>query len=311
VIAFGPGSSVTSGVGQLFAMSVQLRFFLRLATQRKLLGLSGLLFGLLAVSASAETEAESIIARFVETQSAKAEMAFIRMQTLVDGVRQDERRFLAVYQELEDGSAGYLIRLVRPKDVQGVSILATTQADGTVEQSIFLPAVGTMRPLKSGAQAGAFLGSDFSYEDLLREVPGSQSYEVRPSVFLRGAQCHVVRATPRLPGGQYGFRDLHIDEESSRLMRIDYFGTDGKRVKQLDCFDYESPQIFGNSQRPHRTVMTNEAAGTSTIFTVIVGRMGEILAPETFTPEFIENWTEAEVEEFMFQLSFDLMGPTP
>jgi hypothetical protein len=264
-----------------------------------------------SVHAAPEADAEAIIERFRATQSAESEMAFIRMQTLLRGERVDERRFLAVYQENEDGSSDYLIRLVRPEDVEGVSVLADVDRDGAIDQSIFLPTVGKMRPLRGGAEAGAFLGSDFSYEDLLEEIPGTQNYVKREDAFVQGAPCYVVRATPRNEDSQYGFRDLYIDQETSHLLRIDYYDRNAALIKQLNCYDYASTEVFGNSNRPHRTVMTNARKGTATIFTVIVGRIGQPVAPETFTPDFIENWTSEAVEEFMFQLSFEVEGGTP
>ena len=271
------------------------------------------LFGIVGAvnMAPASSDADAIIHRFVQTQSSSAEMAFIRMQTLVKGERVDERRFLAVYQENDDGSADYMIRLVRPADVQGVSVVSAVDADGAISQSIFLPAVGKMRPLQGGAQAVPFLGSDFSYEDLLKEIPGTQTYAKREDAFVQGAPCQVVRATPLEENSQYGFRDLYLDQETSHLLRIDYYDENAELIKQLNCYGYQSPEIFGNSNRPHRTVMTNASKGTATVFTVIVGRLDERVPSEMFSADFIENWTPEAVEEFMFRLSFKVEGSTP
>ena len=255
-----------------------------------------------------EKSAEAIVEEFIQAQAAKSEMAFIRMQTLHRGERVDERRFLALYEEGADAATHYLVRLVRPEDVAGVTVLASVSPQGAFQQSIYLPSIGRTRPLTGSAQAAPFLGSDFSYADLVNEIPGTQNYERRDDQFVMGAACHVVRATPTTEDSPYGFRDLYIEEETARLYRVEYYNHDGELIKMLNCFDYGSPKIFGNTKRPHRAVMTNAKAGTSTIFTVIVGRLGDDFDDALFTPGFVEAWTPEAVEEFMFQYHFEVTG---
>jgi hypothetical protein len=254
--------------------------------------------------------AEEIVGRFIDAQSASSEMAFIRMEVLRAGERTDERRLLAVYEKGPGESLRSLIRVVRPEEVEGVTVLAVSDAEGVSEQSIYLPSIGRTRPLAGEAHAAPFLGSDFTYADLLDEIPGRQHYARRKDAFAMGAPCFVIRATPREEGAPYGHRDLYIEQKTFRLYRIDYYDQEGGLIKSLNCYDYESPRIFGDTTRPHRAVMSNAQAGTSTIFTVIAGRIGDDFDDAYFTPRFIENWTAEAVEEFLFQFTFEITGPS-
>lgn len=266
--------------------------------------------GVSPVSADAteELNATDIVTRFVAAQSVETEMVFIRMDVLQKGELVDERRLLALYEKGPAANIRSMVRVVRPKEVEGVTLLALVDAGGNAKQSIYLPMIGRTRTLAGEANAAPFLGSDFSYEDLLNEIPGRQNYTRREDAAALGAPCFVIRAHPISEDAVYGFRDLYIEKKSFRLYRIDYYDRDSTLIKTLKCYDYDSPQIFGNTSRPYRTVMSNAKTGSSTVFTVIVGRMGDDFDDAFFTPEFVESWSSDAVEDFMFQLNIVITG---
>lgn len=250
-------------------------------------------------------QARSIVKGFIEKQRVESEMAFIRMDMIVDGERVSQRRMLALYKHQEDGSSDYILRLIRPADVEGVTVRARVEPGKEPTYSLYLPSIGKSRPLRDANQAAPFLGSDFSFSDLVREIPGSQVYSVQSSAFIQGAECHVVRATPVDGTGPYAYRDLYIGKEDFRLYQTDYYDKNGSLFKVLALYGYDSGEIAGNSTRPYRSVMTTMEARTSTVFIVIVGRINEPFENIEFSDSFIENWTKAEVDDFMFSLEMN------
>lgn len=255
---------------------------------------------------ASEDEARSIVERFIAKQRVDSEMAFIRMDMMADGKRVSQRRMLALYKHQEDGSTDYILRLIRPEDVEGVTVLAQVKPEKKPTYSLYLPAIGKSRPLQDASQAAPFLGSDFSFADLVREIPGSQVYTLQPRAFIQGTDCQVVRATPIDGAGPYAFRDLYISEENSRLYQTDYYDKEGKLFKVLALYGYESGEIVGNSTRPYRSVMTTLKNDTITVFTVITGRINDPFETIEFSDSFIENWTESAVDDFMFSLELTL-----
>lgn len=259
-----------------------------------------------ASAEAAPTTADEVIERYVGKKKVQSEMAFIKMQTVAPGRKPEIKQFLALYHTNEERT-GFLVRLIRPTEVEGVSVLVIDDDQGDVRQWLYLPTVGMVRPLTGSARSQPFLGSDFSYEDLAREIPGTQEYEMQEGRWTHGADCFVVRATPRDPGSSsYAYRDLVIDKENYNLYQIDYYNDAGDLVKVLSAFDYDSPEIAGQSTRPRRAVMIDQIKKTSTIFTVIVGRIDESIRAEMFTPEFVRSWSPEDVQDFMFQLTFDV-----
>jgi hypothetical protein len=254
------------------------------------------------------TDGKAIIKQFLEVQTPSSEMALVRMQRMYNGERRDDRRFLTLYQKEADNYNRYLLRVIRPKEAQGVTFLAVFDPEGQSTQSIYLPSIGKSRPLIAAAQATPFLGSDFNYVDLINEIPGTQKYSRLDDVTIRKMNCYAIRALPREEGGPYLHRDLFIEKETYRLVRIDYYDVAGKPLKTLNAYDYDPTLIHGNSKRPHRLVMTHATKATETIFTVIVGRVGEKFDSKMFTPAFVEAWSEEEINDFMFQFELRVVG---
>lgn len=265
------------------------------------------LAGAQIADAEPDLDGSAIIDRYLETQDVRSEMAFIKMVSVAADNSRSEHRFLAVQKQDPDGGRGYLLRLIRPEDVEGVTVLAKEDGDGKVSQWLYLPEIGRSRKLSTEAQNTAFLGSDFSYRDLLREVPMANEYERLDDQFALGERCFVVRAVEKERENQgYAFRDLYISQETSQLLQVDFYDLEGRIIKSLAAYDYDSPRIAGDSTRPQRAVMTTEGANTQTIFTVIEGRINEAIDSNIFDPEFVENWEEDEVDDFIFQLGFTI-----
>jgi hypothetical protein len=245
----------------------------------------------------------AILANYVATQDADSEIAYIKMTVSEPGVPKREHRFLTVYRKRPDGRRDYLLRMVSPKDVAGVSVLALEDAKGVIEQYFYLPAAGKARRLTGQAKTGALLGSNFTFEDLVREIPSAHSYERLPDTMLRSTPCYMVRATEN-PGGSsaYAYRELVIAKDTFDLMRVDFFDKNKRKLtKTLTAYDYRSSAVKGATRRPRSAVMQVIGKEQWTDFTVIEGRVGEKLPDDLFTPQRIETWTEPDVEEFIFR----------
>ncbi|HYV19841.1 MAG TPA: outer membrane lipoprotein-sorting protein [Verrucomicrobiae bacterium] len=252
---------------------------------------------------------QAIVERYLKTQDVPSEMAFIAMVVSRPGAPPKEYRFLAVHRKRTDGGRDAFLRVVRPKDVQGVSLMVVEPPAGAAQVSLFLPEVGKVRPLAGGSLSGAFLGSDFTFEDLRRELPDIHDYERLEDATVRDVPCFKVRAREKAEGSSaYGWRDLLIGRDTSDLLRVDFYRRDGRLAKSLNAFDYRSAEVKGETRRPRRAVMRAVSGDAWTDFTVIEGRVGETIPDELFTARRQETWTPAQVEEFIFRLGMVVDG---
>lgn len=260
----------------------------------------------LPLSAEEEPDGEAIIRKMLETKKADSELLFVKMVVEAGAAPREEHRFVGVYRTGEDGKKAYFIRMLRPQDVEGVTVLAQDDGAGTVDHWFYLPSVGKMRKLGEGTRSAAFLGSDFTYEDLLEEVPAWYAYERLEDADAEGARCYVVRAREDREEklSAYAYRDIFIDQKHYHVLKVNYHGPNGRRVKTLLASGWDEEAVKGEAVRPRKAVMKNYAKGSFTEFLLLEGRLNETFKDEIFTPAFQEKWKPTEVEEFIFQYGF-------
>ncbi len=250
-----------------------------------------------------------IIDGYLWAQEVLSEMAYMKMTVIgADGKIDDEKRLLGVFRFNEDGSTNYMVRLLAPEDVRGVTVLTHQPLNAQMaKQYLYLPSVGKTRELTPTTKSRPFLNSDYSLEDLQRELPSAHTYERLDDDMVDGTPCFVVRAveTDKAAGSAYNFRDLYIDRATYDLLKVAYHGRDDKLVKTLYLFEYRSPEVKGITKRPYRAVMES-VSGSSTVFTMLEARIDEGIEAEVFRPESIENWTEDAVDAFIYDKGLSL-----
>lgn len=176
------------------------------------------------------------------------------------------------------------------------------------DQYLYLPAVGKARRLSSSAKSEPFLGSDFTIKDLLREAPDTQKYLRLSDSVSQDKSCFVVRAYEKeSENAIYAYRDLYVTKDSFDLIQIDYYDLNEIMIKNFFAVDYRSDEVKGQTTRPRKAIMADRKTESTTTFTVIESRLNEPMPVEMFTPGFVEAWTPAEVDEFIFKLGFSVV----
>ena len=180
------------------------------------------------------------------------------------------------------------------------------KGNGAIDQYIFLPDIGQVTKISGDSKSGYFLGSDFTFEDLLREIPGNFKYERKGDTVIHGAECYTIRAFPTdgSAGSYYSYREFFIKKETFMLHQIEFYGPGDKLLKVLEAFEYNSSAVKGETVRPRHAVMTNMEKNSVTIFNVVESRLNLELDADLFTPKAIKNWTAEEVRDLIFDYGF-------
>jgi len=250
---------------------------------------------------------ELIVNKLLDYQSPESEVAFISMKIMKPGVPTKEYRLLYVYKNDSDRDR-YLLRIIRPKPVQNVTVLANEMGDESFEQFVYLPGVGQTTRLKNGSGAQPFMNSDFTYDDLIQEIPSRQLYTRLQDSVVMEKPCFTVMAKDAVgeENRSYHHRRLYIEKGSFNLMQTEFFSDSDTIMKTLYTYNYDSPDMAGPTTRPQKALMSNHEVRTSTTFTVIEARLNEDIDTDLFTPEAIETWSDDAIEEFIFQMEFSL-----
>lgn len=89
-----------------------------------------------------------------------------------------------------------LIKFLSPADVKGTSNLMIEHSDGDDDIWIYLPALKKVRRLVSSNKSDSFVGSDFSYGDIMGYKVQDFEHKLLGSEKTDGMDCYVIESTP-------------------------------------------------------------------------------------------------------------------
>jgi len=185
-----------------------------------------------------------------------------------DGNR--ETRLARRYSRVEDdGTAKFLLIFTAPREVSGVSLLATRDVAGGVHKAVYLPAFGkSLIESATGGTGENFLGTDFSIEDLTGEVLDEYRYLRRRNTRLDGVEYCVVDVYGRStdPVTARALRRHYILKDNLFLVRTDYFDNLGRLYKQLTRHDLQ--RVDRNMWRANMILMQNRAESHQTLIKI-------------------------------------------
>ncbi len=254
--------------------------------------------------------AEEIMSKHSLKNTLDSEVEFVTIVTEDSEGNTERHAILFCTQKNKEGFHDYLIRVVSPAKFDGVGLLARQQKEGEVERYFYLPALGKVKRVTGGGSGGSqnFLGSNFTYEDLMKESPDQYKYKRMPNSTLDGASCYVIRAENSDKGGDkastYAYREIHISKSDFNLLKIDFVPPDtDKPAKTLRAYDYNSTKVDGPTMRPLRAEMRDHVANSVSWLTVIRSRFNEKMDPILFTPEGLAAWNKEQKETLLASLN--------
>jgi hypothetical protein len=156
-----------------------------------------------------------------------------------------------------------LIVFDEPRDIKGTALLSYTRILEPDDQWLFLPALKRVKRISSGNKSGSFVGSEFAYEDITGQEFEKYTYKWLLDEPCDLLECFVVERRPRYANSGYSKLVTWYDTDEYRIMRVDYFGLDGDRLKTLSLDDYR--QYEDRFWRPHELTMDSFLTGKSTI----------------------------------------------
>lgn len=168
-----------------------------------LMGIGCLAVGPLAATSSLtatppETSGSEIMVK-VNARPQPRDMSAILNMTLINAQGSTRNRVLQQYQADFGGIEKKMMFFLEPADVRGTAFMnwSYDRADRPDDQWLFLPALKKVKRISSEGRGDAFMGSDFSYEDLSVRQPSLDNHTLLRSETLEGTECFVVESIPK------------------------------------------------------------------------------------------------------------------
>ena len=186
-----------------------------------------------------------------------------------------------------------MIRFLFPADVERTGYLQIQHHEGDDDMWIYLPALKKVRRLVANNKRDSFVGSDFSYGDLLLPTVDTYRHSLVRREVLDGEPCFVIESVPATEQimKYYGYSKTVSWIRLSNFMekKVDYYDAAGRflkthmvpEVKEVDRVNHKWWALrreVVNHQTGHRTVLVYTALDSS-----------QTLQDEFFTPRFLER----------------------
>jgi len=130
-----------------------------------------------------------------------------------------------------------MIRFLEPGDVEGTGYLQVQHYDGDDDMWIYLPALKKVRRLVANNKRDSFVGSDFSYGDILVPVVDTYKHTVVKSEVLDGEDCWVIESVPASEQIKkdygYGKKTGWIRKSNFMEKKVEFLDTAGRPLKTM------------------------------------------------------------------------------
>ncbi|MDF1883011.1 outer membrane lipoprotein-sorting protein [Sulfurimonas sp. SAG-AH-194-C21] len=157
--------------------------------------------------------------------------------TLINAAGQKKVRTMKM-QVLEGKSEDKsLMEFVTPADVKGTKFLSYEHVQKDDDQWLYLPALKRVKRIASKNKSGAFMGSEFSYEDLSAFNVKKYIYEEGQAPLKNGLFVIVSKPVSKYSG--YTKLLSYIDEKTFLVKKIEYFDRKKELLKTAVFEDYK------------------------------------------------------------------------
>lgn len=246
--------------------------------------LSSLLFvALTALPAAAAPSGKEIIEKVLAQPSPGQAKVEITMTVSDGGVRK-----LTSYVKKIDGKTNSVVKFQEPADYRGAGILVIEKSGGEMERWIRFNGQKRARRLPAGSQSGAFLNTDFSYEDLDgRKDVDKDDHKLLREEKLAGADCYVVETTPAADSGSAYKRVVQwVRKDSYVPVQIEFYAAGADPVKRLVVEELKQIDGYWVSTK---STMSTLAKKTATKLEVNKTDFKSTIGDDTFTQKFLQE----------------------
>ncbi|GAB6067202.1 outer membrane lipoprotein-sorting protein [Methylothermus subterraneus] len=183
----------------------------------------------------------------------------------------------------EDGDQSLLV-FDQPLDVKDTQFLSLSHKQGDDDQWLYLPALKRVKRIAAANKGGAFMGSEFSYEDMgapeiekyTYKYLGEESYQTRPSF--------VIERYPKDEHSLYSRQVAWIDKELYIPWKVEYYNRRGEHLKTLFYRKYK--KYLDKYWRPGEMEMVNHRSGKATKLIWTNYRFQDpVVGDDLFTPQ--------------------------
>ncbi len=186
-----------------------------------------------------------------------------------------------------------LVNFESPADVKGTKTLLIEHSKGDDDIWIYLPAMKKVRRLVSSNKKDSFVGTDFSYGDVIGHKVEDWNHKILREEKIDGRDTWVIESTPKSPevaeNTGYSKRLSWVDKESRITLKGESFDTQGQAFKQFSAKNVQKVDEKNNKWQPMILEAKNLQTGTRTVLEFSDYKANVGVKDEIFTSRSLEK----------------------
>lgn len=186
-----------------------------------------------------------------------------------------------------------LIRFLFPGDVQGTGYLQIQHYESDDDMWIYLPALKKVRRLVANNKKDSFVGSDFSYGDILLPVVDTYRHQWLRNETVESEECYVVEMTPATEQikKDYGYSKwiAWIRQTNFMEKKAEYYDGSGRLLKTQLIPTVKEVDAKAKKWWAVRREVVNHQTGHRTELVFDLLDATQSVPDDFFTPRYLER----------------------
>jgi outer membrane lipoprotein-sorting protein len=186
-----------------------------------------------------------------------------------------------------------MTRFLSPPDVKGTVTLLIENGDKDDDIWVYLPALKKVRRLVSSNKKDSFVGTDFSYGDVIGHKVEEWNHTLLKEEEADGHSCYVIESTPKSDAikesSGYVKRVGWIRKDNFVTIKGEFWDQGGQPLKTVKASDVQLVDKERGRWQPMRLEATNTQTGHKTVIQFEGFTVKPDIEDEFFTTRYMEQ----------------------
>ncbi len=156
-----------------------------------------------------------------------------------------------------------VVEFLSPKDVRKTKLLTWAHKRKNDSQWLYLPKSKKIKRISSRSKSGAFMGSEFSYEDMGSQEVEKYTYKFIKDAKYKGRDVWVNTRYPVDKNSGYSKQITYVDKKWLQPLKIEYYDRRGsllkvatfRRYKKISGFWRAGKLTMSNRQTKKKSIL--------------------------------------------------------
>ncbi len=186
-----------------------------------------------------------------------------------------------------------MTRFLAPGDIKGTVSLLIEHSAADDDMWIYLPALKKVRRLVSSNKKDSFVGTDFSYGDVIGHKVAEWNYKLLREEAADGADCYVIEATPKSDdvrsNSGYSKRVIWIRKDNLFAIKGDMWDEAGQPFKSFHMTDLKEVDPAHHKWQAMTMEAEDQQAGHKTVIKFENFKVNQKVRDDFFTTRYMEK----------------------